>query len=297
MKSKKVTRGGVLRFLVCLLVAFVMWLFVMYTESPEYDREYHDIKVELRNYTADYAYDIDFLPVVNMTFRGTNLALAACDSEDIVAVVDMGGLIMNAPNTHTLPVTFEFKGETKLRELSPLYLDVTCSLANMRVAYFEDLTVNVHTAGTELAGYTATANRITAVKVTGRAEDIAALKDDGLRAYVSPTAENVTAIVNGCANGQSMSMVMNVQFEVKNGIVVSGTEMPDVMVTVTFTPPENISDYTETDTSDESAVSDETAIAEEGSSAASNDASLGFDSATDADGTDSAEIHTAEETT
>ncbi len=244
MKAMKLTKNGVLRFFLFVLVAFVMWLFVMYTESPEYDRKYSDIEVELRNYVEDYAYDFQFDPTVDMTFRGTNLDLADCDSEDIVAVVDMGGRVMYPHVTYTIPVTFEFKGETKLQELSSMSLNVTCTPADMVTARFENLSVDIRTAGTKLADYDTAVNAITAVEVVGRAEDVAALKSSRLKAYISPTAQDVNDIEKGCADGKPYTHTMMVQFEVKDGMVVSGidvltdTRLPEVMVTVTFTPPE-----------------------------------------------------------
>ena len=78
---------------VCLLLAVVFWLYVMYVAAPPYDATYTDISVkviesEVLGYTAEVLGPIPSVRVV-----GPKMALAACDSEDIVATVSLSDLL------------------------------------------------------------------------------------------------------------------------------------------------------------------------------------------------------------
>ena len=52
LKSNRGKRGNILPKILCVLAAFVLWLYVMQTESPEYTDTIGSVSVSLENVTA-----------------------------------------------------------------------------------------------------------------------------------------------------------------------------------------------------------------------------------------------------
>ncbi len=96
-------------FLLCIVLAFLVWLFVMYVRAPEYEREYEDIKITTVNLPAKFSdYKIEvYEDEISATFRGTNMNLAKCDMGDIVAMLDLSSVagvgLVSIPVTYVYP--------------------------------------------------------------------------------------------------------------------------------------------------------------------------------------------------
>lgn len=77
---------------VCLLLAIVIWLYVMYAAAPPYDETYTDIPVVvLESDEIPFAGSADSLPSIRIL--GSKMALANCEKEDIVATVSLSDLV------------------------------------------------------------------------------------------------------------------------------------------------------------------------------------------------------------
>lgn len=70
--------------IVCLLLAVVLWLYVMYAEAPIYSEVYEGVTVNLVGDTT--AWDIDD-PTISVRVYGTKMELAAYSAENIEATV------------------------------------------------------------------------------------------------------------------------------------------------------------------------------------------------------------------
>lgn len=70
--------------IVCLLLAVVLWLYVMYAEAPIYSEVYEGVTVNLVGDTT--VWDIDD-PTISVRVYGTKMELAAYSAENIEATV------------------------------------------------------------------------------------------------------------------------------------------------------------------------------------------------------------------
>ena len=123
VKSFKFNRGPhhILARLVCLLLAVLVWLFVMRIASPMYDETYRDIKVEVEesDILSEYTGRVDGLLTVRVW--GTKEALHAYGPEDIRAYVKIADLadaegIFSAGKTYELPVYFDLPDGLEVRQ-------------------------------------------------------------------------------------------------------------------------------------------------------------------------------------
>ena len=105
MKSKLLT------FLVCLLVAFSMWLFVVTVEQPESEETYYNIPVVLQNedilaerglmITSEY-------PKVTLRLKSTRTNLRNLNENNINIIANVYAIV--APGTHQLDYTVSYPG-------------------------------------------------------------------------------------------------------------------------------------------------------------------------------------------
>lgn len=80
--------------IVCLLLAVVLWLYVMYAEAPIYSEVYEGVTVNLVGDAT--AWDIDD-PTISVRVYGTKMELAAYSAENIEATVLTSDLPDAAP--------------------------------------------------------------------------------------------------------------------------------------------------------------------------------------------------------
>lgn len=238
MSNRKlsVTRSGVLRFVLCLASAFLLWLFVMYTESPEYDRQYDDIRVEIRNADLPYDYDLIYPKSISASFRGTNLALADCDSEDITAVVYLDGGFFTGVKAFV--VEYEFKNGVRLKALEEKRIEVECRPADLESVPVNDVPVSL--SGLEGTGIDKANIDVSSLNVFAwvRTEDISFLSDaSALKATATFSSDSITKMLE-TAEGEAITFSVSVAFEADSGILYKTAEgNGEVAVTVTYTAP------------------------------------------------------------
>ncbi len=242
-EKHRLTRKTVLRFFICLTVSFFLWLFVMYTESPEYEQTYEDIRLEVRNYHEVYEYDLIVPENVTAKFRGTNVDLAACDKDDITAVLDMGpeGIFSG---TRNLVVSFEFDGETLLTPLYEVRIPVFFKEAEMKKHSLSGVSVSYvrGMAGTQIEDYTWSASFLSDLVVQGRVEDIDSLYPNDIFAYIELSTDDIHKIVTATRDEQeSCTLTLSVLFEDLGGVTATKSDGSPVTIDVTFTRPENSS--------------------------------------------------------
>lgn len=114
MKTKKWSfrrpRHLLARF-VCLLLAIIVWLYVMYVAAPPYDETYTDISViVLGSEDIPFTGSADAIP--SLRVLGSKMALADCEKEDIIATVSLSDLADQAGPLvdgmlYSLDVSFE----------------------------------------------------------------------------------------------------------------------------------------------------------------------------------------------
>ncbi len=191
---KRLTHQNVIRFFVCLLVAFFLWFYVMYTENPEYDQKYTDIRVELRGYTPDYEHDIEFPATIDAVFRGTNVDLSQCKSEDIVAVINFPTEFTSSGD-RSVTVGFEFLNDVTLTPLKEVRTTLSLKDADIREEVFENVPVEVTgQAGSQVETYKFEALAVPMLTVRGRTEDLELLKKQGIKATASLSPELINDI-------------------------------------------------------------------------------------------------------
>ena len=73
----------IIPILVCLLLAFVMWIIIMHVDNREYEKEYKDISISI----TDGNFEITSSEKINVTLKGTKRDLARIKKSDIVIKV------------------------------------------------------------------------------------------------------------------------------------------------------------------------------------------------------------------
>lgn len=118
--------------ILCILAAFVMWIYVMQTESPEYEELITSVSVDMINTTE--LQNSSGLSVysrsgntVNVKVRGKKSSIDRLSAEDISAYVDLGKIKM--PGQHALSVYVDLPDGVNLVEPQPssisVYVDET----------------------------------------------------------------------------------------------------------------------------------------------------------------------------
>lgn len=94
MKAKKLSfrrPHHIFARFVCLLLAVIFWLYVMYVAAPPYDATYVNITVNVVESEAiPFTGEAD--PIAAVRVVGSKAALAACESGDIIATVSLSDL-------------------------------------------------------------------------------------------------------------------------------------------------------------------------------------------------------------
>ena len=233
-----ITRNGVLRFFLCLAIAFVLWLFVMYTENPEYEQTYTGIEVEVLNSTEYYEYDLVVPDTITAKFRGTNVALASCSKDQITAVVDLNNS-KHFDGVKSFPVSFRFEGEEVLTPLYEVRVGVSYKKAEMAERIMGGVPVEVlGMKDTAIEGFEFDAKQLSKIKIYGRAAEVNDLSFQNVRGQIKLTADDINRIVNGLTDGQAeYTMSFNVQFENFGEMTVTTDEGTAVFTEVTFRRP------------------------------------------------------------
>lgn len=79
--------------IVCLLLAFVIWLVVAGVQGDNYKREIRDVKVTLVGAESLSGYEItDYTKSMTVTVKGDHSKVTAMTSEDITVLVDVSAV-------------------------------------------------------------------------------------------------------------------------------------------------------------------------------------------------------------
>ncbi len=103
--------------IVCLLLALIIWLYVMEVENPDWEEEYTGIPVELAN-TDEIEIDHDltiyggYSNNIDITLRGRRNQLSAITAEDIKATADVSEI--SEPGEYTLPISISVPDDSEL---------------------------------------------------------------------------------------------------------------------------------------------------------------------------------------
>lgn len=262
--QKRLSKESVARFIGCLFVAVLLWLYVMYTEAPEYNQVYRDIPVEVRGYTPSYRYDLEYEKKISATFRGTNVELAQCGSDHIKAIVYLTDEFTDE-NPHFFAIQYEFSCDCHLSAVqSDARLAVTRKEAKMKTETFRNIPVSViGMEGSLIANYDVIFNdlennMIPQILVTGRASDVDALKNGYINATIHLTTDNINDINDSVENNGICVRTMVVTFGLPEGMVVESESGTSITTVVTFKAPTRIeeSDTDERLNADEASDSD-----------------------------------------
>lgn len=233
--SKKMTRQAVIRFFVCLLVAFFLWFYVMYTEKPEYDQKYTDIRVELRGYTQSYEHDIDFPKTIDAVFRGTNIDLAECKSEDIVAVIHFPTEFTSS-GERSVAVSFEFLSDVSLTPLKEIRTTISMTDADIREEVFLNVPIVVTgQAGTpQIENFHFEALSLPELTVRGRVEDLELLRTQGITATVELDSVLINSIRDKVTDHQTHEFSADVNVTLPSDKMECWTTLESTVINTTL---------------------------------------------------------------
>ncbi len=133
-KKRRTVRGKIVTFILCVLAAFALWMYVMQTESPSYTDTVTGITVQLEN--TDELTEKTGLSVysgqgtaVNVAVSGKKSLIARLSEEEITATVDVSRV--TSAGRHSLPVSVELPSGLILNGTVPetitVYVDGTVS--------------------------------------------------------------------------------------------------------------------------------------------------------------------------
>ena len=131
-KSRHTTRAKIVTYVLCLLAAFSLWMYVMQTESPNYTDTVAGITVKLEN--SDLLGEKTGLSVysgqgttVNVVVSGKKSLIGRLSADDIKATVDVSSV--TSAGRHPLPVSVELPSGLTLTGTVPetvtVYVDET----------------------------------------------------------------------------------------------------------------------------------------------------------------------------
>ena len=89
---KKSNVGNVIAMICCLILAIIIWLFVMEIDTSIQEREFKDITVEK---ISDAGYTVSGNLNVNVVLTGVSNELASINKEDIHAILDFSDIENN----------------------------------------------------------------------------------------------------------------------------------------------------------------------------------------------------------
>lgn len=119
----------ILHFLLALLIAFGIWVYVVTVVSPESEDTFYNIPVVLTNESVlldkGLMIESDGQPTVTLKLRGNRTDLINLKNSDIMAVADLSRI--HAPGEQTLNVNITFRGDAngnayEIVEQTPSYI-------------------------------------------------------------------------------------------------------------------------------------------------------------------------------
>lgn len=109
-KQKSDRRGNFIARILCLVVAFIIWLYVMNVESPEYEKTFYSVPVTIENAAVlASAQNLSVISgagsVIDVTVKGKKSEIAKYSAGDIKASVDVSRI--TEAGRHTLDVAVD----------------------------------------------------------------------------------------------------------------------------------------------------------------------------------------------
>lgn len=137
---KKINK--VLPFVLCILIAFLVWIYVMYVNEPEYVHEFDEIPVYTRDVPARFR-DCEIIvdETVAASFRGTNVDLAKCENSGITGYVSVTRF--SEPGSYDVDVTFEYPVGIELTPLESVRVRVEIKEPKMFTRYFSQIPIEL----------------------------------------------------------------------------------------------------------------------------------------------------------
>lgn len=104
----------IIPFVICLFIAFLVWLYVMYVNAPKYTYTFENIPVEVgdipsRFLDCEVKIDSDY---VSADFYGTNVALSKCERSGIKGHINLTKF--SEPGSYDAEVIFDYPAGASL---------------------------------------------------------------------------------------------------------------------------------------------------------------------------------------
>ena len=126
-KPRKRLGGNIIARIVCLLIAFLIWLYVMYVDSPDHEEVYRSISVTLENASVlKNEYNMSVISgagnLADVTIKGKKSELGRYSKKDIKVYVDLSHI--SDTGKHVLDVMVETPDGLVVSDVSPSSIQV-----------------------------------------------------------------------------------------------------------------------------------------------------------------------------
>lgn len=126
-KSKKEKAGRIVARVVCLFAAFLVWIYVMSVDSPDYEETLKSLGVALENTSSlKNEYNMSVISgtgnVADVTIKGKKSVLSRYSAEDIKVYVDLSGI--TDAGRHTLEIKAELPEGVMLVDIAPSSIEI-----------------------------------------------------------------------------------------------------------------------------------------------------------------------------
>ena len=122
-KPKKAGKiSNIIALIICFMMAVIMWLYVMQTDSPEYEETFTRVPLVIEDVTelsekANLSVISGWEQRVSITVKGRRSDLAKYADADLVAYVSVGNI--NHMGSYTLDISVELPGDLQLVTVAP----------------------------------------------------------------------------------------------------------------------------------------------------------------------------------
>lgn len=128
VKRKNTKRGDFVAKILCVVVAFIIWLYVMNVESPEYEKTFQSVPVTIENAALlSSSQNLSIISgngnIIDITVKGKKSEIKKYSIEDIKASVDVSGITQEG--RHTLDVSVSVPTGLAVSGVSPNNINVS----------------------------------------------------------------------------------------------------------------------------------------------------------------------------
>lgn len=131
-KSKETVKGRLVATdliprILCVLLAIIVWMYVIYNSSPNYEKSFGDVNVSITNTAVLTDRDLtmfgDTDAAIEIVILGRRGDITVCTKDDISATVDVSGI--TAPGKYELPISINVPDTAKVKSYYPKKVTVT----------------------------------------------------------------------------------------------------------------------------------------------------------------------------